>query len=248
MTAWRVAALADVHGNAPALEAVLADVGRAAPDLVVFCGDLTWGSLPRETLALVRALEIPARFVRGNADRAVLELSAGPMDEPHPREHWMLQQHADVDLALLSTFEPTVTVDVDGLGATCFSHGSPRSDEECVTELTPGERVHEFMARRHERVVVTGHVHLQYEREVDGIRLVGPGSVGLPYHGAPGTAYWALLGPGVDLRQTSYDVEQTVSRMRETGDPTVERIVELMLRPPSRDEVLEDAERRVFAG
>ena len=67
----RVAALADVHGNAPALAAVLEEVARERPDLVVFCGDLTWGSLPQETLALVRALEIPARFVRGNADRAV---------------------------------------------------------------------------------------------------------------------------------------------------------------------------------
>ncbi|MGH3128553.1 MAG: metallophosphoesterase family protein, partial [Gaiellaceae bacterium] len=67
----RVAALYDVHGNAPALAAVLEEVEREAPDLVVFGGDLTWGSLPRETLALVRTLEIPARFVRGNADRMV---------------------------------------------------------------------------------------------------------------------------------------------------------------------------------
>ena len=65
----RVAALADVHGNAPALDAVLHDVRAADVDLVVFCGDLTWGPLPNETLALVRALELPARFVRGNADR-----------------------------------------------------------------------------------------------------------------------------------------------------------------------------------
>ena len=55
----RVAALADVHGNAPALAAVLEEVEREVPDLVVFCGDLTWGSLPQETLALVRALETP---------------------------------------------------------------------------------------------------------------------------------------------------------------------------------------------
>ncbi len=67
----RVAALADVHGNAPALEAVLADVASAGVDLIVFCGDLTWGPLPMETLAVVRAIETPVRFVRGNADRSV---------------------------------------------------------------------------------------------------------------------------------------------------------------------------------
>ena len=159
----------------------------------------------------------------------------------------MTSQHADEDIAFLRSFEPTVTVDVDGLGAVCFSHGSPRSDEECVTERTPPERVREFMAGRDEQVVVTAHVHLQYERTVDGLRLVGPGSVGLPY-GEGGGAFWALLGPDVELRRTDYDVEAAVALMRETEDPSVERIVELMLEPPPRQEVVEDAERRVYAG
>jgi predicted phosphodiesterase len=236
----RVAALPDVHGNAPALAAVLGEVEREAPDLVVFCGDLTWGSLPQETLALVHALDLPARFVRGNADRMVGVETEG-------RGPWMTEQHTPGDLAFLAGFEPTVTVDVDGLGPTCCCHGSPRSDEECVTERTPAERVQEFMAGRDERVVVTAHVHLQYDRVVDGIRLVGPGSVGLPY-GEGRCAHWALLGPDVDLRRTEYDVDAAVALMRATGDPRVETIVELMLNPPSRDEVIEDAERRVFAG
>jgi putative phosphoesterase len=237
----RVAALADVHGNAPALATVLDEVEREHPDLVVFCGDLTWGSLPRETLELVRGLRIPARFVRGNADRAVgtdLESVRGP---------WMASVHGEEDLAFLATFEPTVTVDVDGLGRVCFSHGSPRSDDECVTERTPAKRVREFMDGREERVVVTAHVHLQFDRTVDGIRLLSPGSVGLPY-GEGGAAFWALLGPDVDLRRTEYDVEAAVAQMRATDDPRVEVVVEMMLRPPSREEVVEDAERLVFAG
>jgi len=236
----RVAALADVHGNAPALAAVLEEVERESPDLVVFCGDLTWGSLPQETLALVRALELPARFVRGNADRMVGVEAEG-------RGPWMTQQHTSEDLAFLARFEPTVSVDVDGLGSTCFCHGSPRSDEECVTERTPPERLHEFMADRDERVIVTAHVHLQYDRTVDGVRCVGPGSVGLPY-GEGGSADWALLGPDVELRRTDYDVEAAVALMRATDDPRVEVVVELMLNPPPRDQVIEDAERRVFAG
>jgi predicted phosphodiesterase len=142
----RVAALADVHGNAPALAAVLDDVEREAPDIVVFCGDLTSGSLPQETLALVRALEIPARFVRGNADRALRELHTGEPETRSERERWMVAQHRDDDLAFLAGFEPTVSVEIDGLGPTCFCHGSPRSDEECVTERTLAERVDEFMA------------------------------------------------------------------------------------------------------
>jgi predicted phosphodiesterase len=244
----RVAALADVHGNAPALAAVLDEVAQEAPDLVVFCGDLTWGSLPQETLARVHSLRIPTRFVRGNADRAVLELSRAGLEGATARERWMLEQHGDEDLAFLTGFEPIVSADVDRLGSTCFCHGSPRSDEECVTPATPPERIREFMAGRDERVVVTAHVHLQYDRNVGDIRLLGPGSVGLPYEGAPGYAYWALLGPDVELRRTAYDVEAAIARMRTTDDPSVEQIVELMLTPPSRDEVIEHAESHVYAG
>jgi len=98
-----------------------------------------------------------------------------------------------------------------------------------------------------ERVVVTAHVHVQYERVVDGVRLLSPGSVGLPYEGRPGGAYWAMLGPGVELRRTDYDVEAAVARMRATGDPRVETIVELMLRPPPRDEAIAHAEQVVFS-
>lgn len=236
----RVAALADVHGNAPALAAVLEEVERESPDLVVFCGDLTWGSLPQETLALVRGLRIPARFVRGNADRMVGVETEG-------RGPWMTAQHTAEDLAFLAGFEPTVSVDVDGLGPTCFSHGSPRSDEELVTERTSPERVRELMNGVSERVVVTAHTHVSHDRRVDDIRLLNPGSVGLPYEGRPG-AYWALVGTDVDFRRTDYDLDAAVELMRATDDPRAEVVVEMMLEPPSREEAIEDAERLGFSG
>src|SRR5213078_5384421 len=94
----RVAAFADVHGNALALEAVLAEVAAEALDLVVFCGDLTWGPLPRETLALVHPLETPARFVLGNAERALEE------DEGE-RHEWLPSLHSADDRELLRAFE-----------------------------------------------------------------------------------------------------------------------------------------------
>jgi hypothetical protein len=84
-----------------------------------------------------------------------------------------------------------------------------------------------------------------YDRVVDGVRLVSPGSVGLPYEGRHG-AYWALLGPDVELRRTEYEVEAAVAQMRATDDPRVETIVELMLQPPSREEAIEHAEEVVF--
>jgi predicted phosphodiesterase len=236
----RVAALADVHGNPFALEAVLADVARAGVDLIVFCGDLTWGPLPNETLAVVRSLQIPVRFVRGNADRMV-----GVEDSE--RGSWLADQHDAAATAFVNGFEPFVVVDVDGLGPTRFVHGSPRSDEECVTPVTPAERVAEFMTGVPERVVVTAHVHVSYDREVDGVRLVGPGSVGRPYEGERG-ARWAVLGPDVELRRTDYDHEAAAEGYRGSGLPDVEGDLRYLLDPITRDEIIADAEERVFAG
>jgi predicted phosphodiesterase len=236
----RVAALADVHGNAPALEAVLAEVRREGVDLVVFCGDLVWGPLPRETLEVVRALDVPTRFVRGNADRMV-------GDPAHERGVWVAEQLGAEATALVNGFDRHVVVDVDGIGPTRFVHGSPRSDEECVTPRTPPARVHEFMAGVAERVVVTAHVHVSYDRGVDGIRLVGPGSVGRPYEGERG-ARWALLGPDVELRRSDYDHDRAADLFRASGIPDVEEDVRTLLAPPTREEVVEHAESVVFAG
>ena len=232
--------IADVHGNAPALAAVLQDLERDQPDLIVSCGDLTWGPLPEETYELARGLN--ARFVRGNADRAVLEGASET-----EREQWMQAHHTDAMRDFLGAFEENVVVEIDGLGAVRLCHGSPRSDEECVTPETPEERVREFSAGVDERVIVTAHVHIQFDREAAGIRSVNAGSVGLPYEGRAG-AYWALFGPDVELRRTEYDVDATVERFRASGQPDVERIVEMMLTPPEPREVIDHAEKHVFAG
>ena len=88
---------------------------------------------------------------------------------------------------------------------------------------TPAERVAEFMTDVPERCVVTAHTHMQYDRRVGETRLVNPGSVGLPYEPEPGYAYWALLGPDVELRRTPYDLEAAIERMRAAGKPKFER-------------------------
>jgi putative phosphoesterase len=240
--ARRVAVLSDVHGNAVALAAALAEAERERPDVLVFGGDLTWGAQPMATYELAVARAARAVFVRGNADRALVE-GAAQTD----REHWMRESHAPQAIEFIGRFEEQAVVEVEGLGSVRFCHGSPRSDEECVTPETPQERVREFMAGVDERVLVTAHVHMQFDREVAGVRSVNPGSVGLPYEGRPG-AYWALLGPGVDLRRTDYDVARAVGAYRESGFPDPEPLVELLERPPTPAEVIEDAERRVFAG
>jgi predicted phosphodiesterase len=241
--ARRVAVLSDVHGNAVALEAVAAELARHDAELVVFGGDLTWGPLPVETLALVDGLSVPALFVRGNAERALLE----PAAEPTERELWLAERHGPEAMAFVAGFHERVTVDVDGLGPVLFCHGSPRSDEELVTPQTPDERVRAFSAGLAERVVVTAHTHLQFDRQVAGIRSVNAGSIGMPYEGRPG-AYWAMLGPDVELLRTEYSVGEAVSRYRASGDPLAEQMVEVLEQPPTREEVIQHAEGLEFSG
>jgi len=241
--ATRVAVLSDVHGNAVALEAVLGEIESEAPDLVVFGGDLTWGPLPEETMELVASLRTPALFVRGNSERTLLEGSESPTE----RERWLLERHSGQARAFLATFVGQASVDIAGLGPARFCHGSPRSDEELVTPETPEERVRALTATIPERVLVTAHTHLQFDRQVAGIRSINPGSVGMPYEGRPG-AFWALLGPDVELRRTDYSVERAVERYGASGDPMTEQMVELLLAPPARAEVIEHAERHVFSG
>lgn len=242
-SARRVAVLADVHGNAVALEAVLGELPKHRPDLVVFGGDLTWGPLLEDTLELVRELSIPALFVRGNADRALLE----PTDDRTDRERWILERHSDEARALLSGFTQLASVDVDGLGGVCFCHGSPRSDEELVTPKTPESRIRAMTAGISEQVLVTAHTHIQFDRRVAGIRSINPGSVGMPYEEQPG-AYWAMLGPDVELRRTEYSIERASQRYRASGDPLAEQMVAILVDPPSRAEVIEHAEALEFSG
>jgi diadenosine tetraphosphatase ApaH/serine/threonine PP2A family protein phosphatase len=115
----------------------------------------------------------------------------------------------------------SITLDVNGLGPTLFCHATPRSDTEIVTRITPEERMREALGGVRERIVVCGHTHMQFDREVGSHRVVNAGSVGMPYEGQTG-AYWTLLGPAVEPRRTAYDVEAAAAAIRRTGYPGAE--------------------------
>ncbi len=244
----QVAVVSDVHANVAALTAVLAEIETVGADLIVSCGDLTWGSQPDETISLMRSLGDRALFVRGNGERAVLELSGTSRTPQSPREGWVPSLHSPDSLAFAAAVPFSIVVDITGLGPVRFCHGSPRSDTEIVTPGTPPERFAELCAGIDEQILVTGHSHLQFDRQVAGRRSVNPGSVGLPYHeGEPGTAYWALLGPDVELRQTRYDVTAATAVGLRLGDPGAEAISGLLMSPPSPAQITAESERLVFS-
>lgn len=212
----RVAALHDVHGNLPALEAVLAEVASLGVDRIVCGGDVVAGPFPRECLHVL--LERDAVFLRGNADR-------------EPGE-WVEGRLSPLSLDFLRDLPEAVPT-----GGVLYCHGSPRSDEEILTRVSPEERFRAALAGVTERLVVGGHTHVQFVREVDGIRFANAGSVGMPYEGKPG-AFWALVeGEAVEHRRTPYAVDAACAAIRGSGYPQADDLCSILLEPKDPDEV-----------
>jgi predicted phosphodiesterase len=240
----RVAALSDVHGNIAALEVVLAEVERAGVDAIVVGGDVGTGPFSTEVLRRLMGLADRAFFVRGNADRELVDaFDAGiafDPDEDDPARRsgaWSAARITRAERDFVAGFRDKVTLDVDGLGPTLFCHGTPDSDTRMLTSRTPDADLLRILAGVRERVVVCGHTHVQFDRTIDGVRVLNPGSVGMPYEGRRG-AFWALLGPSVELRRTEYDVERAVSEIR-ASDYVGDDHAEILLAPPDPVEVAE---------
>jgi putative phosphoesterase len=190
----RIAALYDIHGNLPALDAVLAEVDA---DVVVVGGDFVAGPWPAETYQRLRALDGDVRFIRGNADREVVQ--EGPGRAPPELMDFVRARLPDDAFSFLGSLPLTETI-----GRVLFCHATPRSDEELLTRISPEESWREALGGVDADVVVCGHTHIQFDRHIGDIRLVNAGSVGMPYEHEPG-AYWALLERnGVELRRTQY--------------------------------------------
>ena len=235
-----VAVLSDVHGNLPALEAVLAEPDVAAADLVVSAGDVVAGPMPVECFDALDALGERVRFVRGNADREVVA-----RNEQHGLD-WCADLLGEERLPRIAEWPLRVTVDVEGVGRVLVCHAVPSDDNEIVTRITPEAEFAAAFADAGVDVAVCGHTHIQFDRRAGPLRVVNAGSVGSPYEGTRG-AFWVLLGPGVEHRRTEYDVEAAVAQMRASGDPSVDQIAQMMLAPPSREEAIEHAEKVGFA-
>jgi predicted phosphodiesterase len=242
--AMRVAALFDIHGNLPALEAVLEDVRAARVDRVVIGGDVLPGPMPAETLACLADLDMPVHYVSGNGERIVLAQAAGADISEVPERYrdvirWNAERLRPGDETWLRSWPATCRVDVEGPGAVLFCHATPRNDTEVFTRLTPDDRLVPVFAGIDTPLVVCGHTHMQFDRSVGRVRVVNAGSVGMPF-AQPRGAYWLLLGPGVELRRSDYDYAGAADRIRATGFPLAEELaVRYVLNPPTEAETLE---------
>jgi predicted phosphodiesterase len=240
----RLAALYDIHGNLPALEAVLADVRLAGVDAVVVGGDVVPGPMPRECLDCLAALDLPVHYLRGNGDRVVCaerrgdDVSAEVPAAFRDVIRWSAAMLTDDDAARLSAWPATLRLPARGLGEVLLCHATPRSDVEIFTRLTAEERLFDAFDGVAAPLVVCGHTHMPFDRMIRGIRVVNAGSVGMPF-GEPG-AYWLLLGPDVAPRHTRYDLAAAAERIRASSYPQAEAFAAgNVLAPPSETAMLQ---------
>jgi putative phosphoesterase len=202
-----IACLYDLHGNLPALEAVLADLGEA--DHYILGGDYAlMGAWPVETVARLRELE-PATWIRGNADRWLA-------DPPEPLRTAV--NHARAELGATLADELAALPETAEDGDTLICHASPVGDLRGIPPEASDEDA-ELLAGVTASRLLFGHTHIAFRRVAQGIELVNPGSVGIPLDRDHRAAYAVIHDDGrVEHRRVAYDHLASAARVRSLGD------------------------------
>lgn len=213
-----LAILYDIHGNRPALEAVLADARGRGADRWLLGGDYSaFGAWPVECVEILRGLGDDATWIRGNWERWAVQDDAVP-DAP------VIQGAA---VAVREALGPGALEELGGLpfeaqiGATLYVHASPVSDIEPFSVEADAESDDQLLAGVEADRVVFGHTHVQFaRRSASGIELVNAGSVGLPWDGDVRAAYATLGDDGVvGLHRVGYDAEAAARAVEALGAP-----------------------------
>jgi len=244
----RLAVLSDVHGNLPALEAVLTDLEtQGAPDQIWVLGDLVaFCPWPKETLARLRVLP-GVSFLRGNTDRYLVtdqrpQIAVRSEEdwERMPQELtirdatfcWTVERLSYTNYQFLSNLPPRLEMEVTGYGRVAAVHATPEGDEINLLPDTPEEEVDRYLSGLESRLLLFGHTHRPVDRTVGATRLINPGSVGLPLDGIPRPAYGILDFEGAHcdftLRRVDYDVDAVLNALEGFDHPGQEWIGEML--------------------
>lgn len=228
MSTNRIAVLSDMHGNSAATEAVLADIDTQQPDEVICAGDLVgYGARPNHVIDLVRGRAIPT--IMGNYDDGVgfdrddcgcAYRDAGERERGQESLMWTRGIVDDGRKAYLRTCAPELRREVNGVRLR-FVHGSPRRMNEYLFADRDESSLERIAKVADADVLVFGHTHIPWSREIGGVLFVNAGSVGKPKDGDP-RATWVLLtidrdsAVRVDTRRVTYDVASMAAAIRAT--------------------------------
>lgn len=235
----RLAVLSDIHGNLPALEAVLADIHtQGSPDTYWILGDLSaFCPWPADTLARLRALP-NAHFLRGNTDRYLVtgRRPAAPVESRRDWEtmpetlrtrdgtfRWAVECLSYQNYEFLRDLPERLQGEIPEYGSVVAVHATPEDDETNVYPDAPQSRLRSFVSQLEARLVLYGHTHRPMDRPVGQARLVNGGSVGIPLDGDPRPAYALIDFEGEDCRvavhRIEYERERVLDEMERLEHP-----------------------------
>jgi len=225
----RIAVFGDVHGNSVGTAATLAAIAAAAPDAVYCLGDLVgYGACPNETIALIRQRGIPT--IMGNYDDGVgfdrddCGCAYQDRDEEARGQQSLIWSRAATtpeNKTFLQTLLPEIRFDTEGVRFRLV-HGSPRRMNEYLFEDRDPRSLARIARGADCEVLVFGHTHKPWVREIEGVLFVNAGSAGKPKDGDPRAA-WALIEagaerpPSVQIRRVPYDVAAMAAAIRAAG-------------------------------
>lgn len=237
----RVALISDIHGNLPALKAVIAQLERERFDQLVCLGDVAVGPQPIETLRHIQALDCPV--VMGNWDHYLLDGTpniAGELrDVLTDICSWTAEELSSNDREYIAGFRRTVVLELGNETRLLAFHGSPRSDEDQIFATTSDQELDQMLFDHEATVFAGGHTHFQLLRRHAASVVVNAGSVGLPFRRrlrgvmqiSPWAEYCVIAGGqdqlAVEFRRTPYDVEGFRQLMLGGGMPHAQRWAEL---------------------
>jgi putative phosphoesterase len=224
-----IAVVSDIHGNLPALEAVMVDIRQRAPERIYCLGDLVgYGAFPNEVVEHVHAANVPT--IMGNYDDGVGfdrdDCGCAYRDEGEKARGqqslmWTRAHTTPENKAFLRTFVSEIRIEVAGVRL-LLVHGSPRRMNEYLFEDRPLSSFQRLAHGSGADVIVFGHTHRPYVKDVDGVLFVNAGSVGKPKDG-DWRACYALLTidsrPAVEFVRVPYDLNRATSAIRQAELP-----------------------------
>ncbi len=231
----RIAIVSDIHGNLPALDALLTELDQAVFDQVVCLGDVAAvGPWPHESIARLRGRDW--RFVMGNTDAWLLDPRSSSPSHPDARkmeeiEFWGSRQLTAEDRAFLAGFAAQVELDLGDNRRLVAYHGAPSSYSIGILPSTPAEELDRHFAAKSAAIYAGGHTHEAMIRRHRSAIVLNPGSVGLPFEElqegeswSPPFAEYAVLETGsgrlsASLHRIPIDVEHLAASARATSQP-----------------------------
>ncbi len=221
----RLAVLADIHGNLPALQAVVDDLARHQVDGIIVAGDLTGGPQANEVIRLLRSLR--CQMIRGNGDSDLLRYSQGVAPiawytrAAFATLRWHFRQASRETLAFLRSLPEQRLVKMKSRTAIRLVHGSPRDPCEPLAPFRDPEAFRQALAELNEPVLVCGHTHTPWVLQRGDWLAMNPGAVCGPLDGTVGAQYgllsWDKGGWQAEHWQVTYDIGLTRTAFRDSG-------------------------------